>query len=158
MTIDKICILHQTGICLFSHEFSGKISMNLEMLSSFVMALISFSQETAESEIKSTKMGDKHIYINAQGDLIVILVSIGSINQKQVNKLLESIKIRFNKNYQNFLKGKTNSPKYYNQTSEMIFSYFKRKYLIPRSTSRSDWRFFEKESIRVSNLLEKNEK
>jgi hypothetical protein len=60
------------------------------------------------------------------------------------------------RNYQDFLKGKTNSPKYYNQTSEMIFSYFQRKYLIPRSIARSDWKYFNNESIRVSNAQEKD--
>lgn len=104
MSIEKICVLHQTGICLFTHEASQEESMNLEMLTSFVMALISFSQESANSEVKSTKMGNKHVYINAEEELVITLVSIGPKNQKQINKLLNSIKKEFLKEYKDFLK------------------------------------------------------
>lgn len=60
-------------------------------------------------------------------------------------------------NYQKYLLGKTNSPRYYRQSTDEIFSYFKGKYLLPRSQTNPDWLSFKNDSIKVSNFINKEE-
>lgn len=59
-------------------------------------------------------------------------------------------------NYREFLLGKENKPKYYNQSAQEIAEHFKNRYLIPRiDKKKEEVKIFDKESIRISYLLDK---
>jgi hypothetical protein len=57
-------------------------------------------------------------------------------------------------NFRSFLKGEDTKPSYYSMSKNQIFAYFKGRWLLPRATRAPLYRSFERESIRVSRLLD----
>jgi len=57
-------------------------------------------------------------------------------------------------NFRSFLKGEDVEPSYYPMPMNQVFAYFKERWLLPRAARIPLYRTFDRESIRVSRMLD----
>lgn len=58
------------------------------------------------------------------------------------------------KNFKEFLRGENKRPIFYKQSTEMLFEFFKTRYLLPRSLRNREWKSFDHRKIRVSRAFD----
>src|SRR5207249_7945395 len=60
------------------------------------------------------------------------------------------------RNFKEFLRGESKRPIFYRQSTKELFSFFKTRYLIPRSERNQEWRAFDHQALRLSRVLTTN--
>jgi len=59
-------------------------------------------------------------------------------------------------NFKEFLRGESDRPLFYGQSTSELFEFFRARYLIPRSQRNTDWKSFDHNTLRLSSVLEAN--
>ncbi len=57
------------------------------------------------------------------------------------------------RNFKEFLRGEDKRPHFYKQSTQELFSFFRARYLIPRSQRNLEWRSFDHKTLRLSNVV-----
>jgi hypothetical protein len=55
-------------------------------------------------------------------------------------------------NFKEFLRGETENPSFYNQSTQSLFEFFRTRYLLPRARRNQEWKSFDHRSNRLSSV------
>jgi len=104
--IDSLWVLEgNSGIVIFEENYSDftKEGMTSDLVSAFLSALLSFTEESFASDIKHIKLSDRKILFEAS-EYVMFVVSQRdfSISDKKIKALIKEIADRFNEKFNPF--------------------------------------------------------
>jgi len=104
--IDSLWVLEaQSGIVIFEENYSDftKEGMEADLMSAFLSALLSFTEESFTSDIEHIKLTDRKILFEpTQYVLFVVSQKDFSISDKRIKKMIKEISEKFADKYDSF--------------------------------------------------------
>ncbi|KKL24925.1 hypothetical protein LCGC14_2410450 [marine sediment metagenome] len=138
ISVKKIWIIDQSGICLMQYDFESNISSNIDdnIISGITASLLNFSSITGldEGNIDTITMGDSKLNYFYDDNVIVCLETINEVKEKLIQKVGKNIHKSFVFRFISFLKSNNViDTKIFSSFKAKIFEILKYHRLLPKS-------------------------
>ena len=94
MTIHSLFVLNKAGVCLYTQNFSKDFDLNVNLLTPFFSAIITFSETLVNRELEELEMsGLRFIFRIKKGFVFVLLTDISDSVLFITSRLLKSVDV-----------------------------------------------------------------
>ena len=139
ISVKKIWIIDQSGICLMQYDFESNISSNIDdnIISGITASLLNFSSITGldDGNIDTITMGDSKLHYFYDDNVIICLETINELKEKLIQNVGKNIHKSFVFRFIFFLKSnEVIDMRIFSSFKDKLFEVLKYHRLLPKSS------------------------